>query len=98
MILVRDVLQIQFGQMKKALEVWKKGAVIVEKHSRAKFRVLTDVTGPYYTFVLESTYSDLAAFDSGMFSRHGAPEWAEWYKDFQPLLTGGHREIFRVVE
>lgn len=99
MILVRDVLQIEFGKMKQALELWNNGgAAIAERHGRAEFRVLTDLTGPYYTFVLESTYENLGDFEKGMMSRHGSEEWAEWYRGFQPLLTGGRREIFRIVE
>ena len=28
----------------------------------------------------------------------GAEEWSAWYQKFAPLLDGGHREIFTIVE
>ncbi len=28
----------------------------------------------------------------------GAEEWGKWYERFAPLLDGGHREMFTIVE
>jgi hypothetical protein len=60
-------------------------------------RVLTDLTGPYYTLVLESTFNDLAAYEGMMQSETASPHWQTWYKSFVPFLVDGHREIFTIA-
>ncbi len=97
MILVRDIFRIRFGQMKGAL------ATLRELSSNAGLsgngfgmRVLTDLTGPYYTLVLESTFDTLSAYEGMMTSEASTPEWKEWYKSFVPFLEDGHREIFTI--
>jgi hypothetical protein len=51
MILVRDIFQMQ-----------KASPIPPENHHR----MLTDLTGQYYTLVLESTYKDLSDFEKAL--------------------------------
>jgi hypothetical protein len=56
MIVVRNVFQLKFGKAKEAVALLKEGLAIQKKAlSGVEFstRVLTDVTGPFYTLVLE---------------------------------------------
>jgi hypothetical protein len=62
-----------------------------------KPRVLTDLTGPYYTLVLESTYKDLATFETELHKEMSGPDFAKWYQKFIPLVDSGRREIFTIV-
>ena len=39
-----------------------------------------------------------AEWEKGMSDPRGAEEWGAWYQKFAPLLDGGHREIFSIVE
>jgi hypothetical protein len=98
-IVVRDVFQLKFGKAKEAKAAWKEGVVIFKKHNFPASRVLTDLTGAYYTFILESTYSDLAAFEKSLKNELGMKEFGEWYHTkFVPLVESGRREMFTVVE
>ena len=74
MILVRDIFQVKFGRMKEAKDVWKEMLKLMTAQGQSRPRLLTDLVGPYYTLVLESTYKDLADYEA--FSRQGmsAPE------------------------
>ena len=98
MILVRDVFQLKFGRAKEAKALWKEAAALAKKYGFPESRALTDLTGPYYTFVLESTYKSVADWENSMSDPTGAEEWGEWYQRFTPLVDGGHREIFTIVE
>lgn len=95
MILVRDVFQLQFGKMRDALAVLGEMRDIERASGYDVTRVLTDLTGPYYTLVMESTFESLADYERGL---QFTDEWRAAYAHFVPLVLGGHREILRVVD
>ena len=99
MIVVREVFQLKFGKAKEAKAAWKEFAALRKKHGLPESRVLTDYTGPFYTFVLENTFADLADFNQSLKSELGMKEFGEWYHaKFAPLVDSGRREILSVVE
>jgi hypothetical protein len=98
MILVRDVFQLKFGKAKEAKELWKEGSKIEEKYGYGPSRVLTDLTGAYYTFVMETTHESLTAYEKALKDTLGAKEFSDWYRKFVPLIESGRREIFTIVE
>lgn len=95
MILVRDVFQLHFGKAKEALALQAEGHELEHESGYNVTRVLTDLTGPYYTLVIESTFENLAAFEQ---ATRFSPRWQDWYAKFLPLVREGRREIFRIVE
>jgi hypothetical protein len=95
MILVREVFQVKFGRMKEAKALWKEALGMMPADARPS-RILTDLTGQYYTLIVESTHEDLAAFESSMRREMGA-DFGAWYQKFIPLVEGGRREIFSIV-
>ncbi len=98
MILVRDIFRVKFGQMKGALAtIHTFSSSLTSSGEVFPMRVLTDVTGPYYTLVLESQHNTLAEFEHLMKSEFATTGWQEWYKAFVPFLVDGHREIFTIV-
>ena len=54
MIVIRNVFQLKFGKAREALAVMKEGVAIQKRLAAdVSARLLTDVTGPHYTLVLE---------------------------------------------
>lgn len=98
MIVVRDVFRLQFGKSRDALALAKEGLALEEKFGYKVDRVLTDVTGEYYTLVMESLFNSLAELEEALTQMSQHQEWRDWYARFTPLVRSGHREIFRVVE
>lgn len=98
MILVRDVFQLQFGKAREARALLTQGLPMIKRAGASGARLLTDVTGDYYTFVLESTYPDLTAWEKMHQSAAGLEEWQKIYRQFAPLVQSGRREIFSIVE
>ncbi len=98
MILVREVFQLKFGKTKEATALWKERPVIVEKTGYGPVRALTDLTGSFYTFVVEISFESLADFEKGRQNILGAEEWGKWYQKFAVLLASGRREVFTIVE
>ena len=96
MILVRNIFQVKFGKMKEAKEVWKEMLKLFPGQARP--RLLTDLTGQYYTLVLESTYKDLSEYDATSQREMAGPGMGALYQKFVPLVDSGRREIFTIVE
>ena len=96
MIVVRNVFQLKFGKAKEAKALWKKGSKISKKYGGPS-RAMTDAVGPFYTFVLESTYKDLTDYEKALKKVLGAKEWGRWYQKFTPLVESGYREIFTIL-
>jgi hypothetical protein len=100
MILVRDVFRLKFGKAREATTAWK----AMGEHARragwepGSIRILTDLVGPYYTLVMESTHADLAAFESRMKAGMSDPAWRTEYQKFTPLVESGYREIFTILD
>lgn len=98
MILVRDVFQLHIGNARDAVALAREAMEIEERLGARSPRFLTDLVGDYYTLVWESEWESLSAFETGMNEGFQDPEWKDWYGRFSPLIRGGHREIFTIVE
>ena len=101
MIVIRNVFRLKFGQAREAVALARQGLEIQKRvmtgldHSA---RLLTDVTGPFYTLVMEEQYPSLSEMEREMQSEIGAEDWKGWYQKFVPLVDSGYREVFTLVE
>jgi len=98
MIVVRDIFQLQFGKAKEATALLAQGREALARDGYPAQRLLVDVTGDYYTLVMESTFDDLAGFESSMGAAGKSAAWQDVYQRFTPLVRSGRREVFRIVE
>ena len=97
MIVVRNIFQLKFGKARDAIAILSKGA---DRYRRlgVEMRLLTDVTGPFYTLVMELPYPTLAAFEASMSELAGDAGWRASHQELAPLVQSGRREILRIVE
>ena len=98
MIVVRNVFRLKFGKAREATALWKDGAAMARRDGMSSIRILTDVTGPFYTLVMETEHADLREWESASHPTMGDPAWKEWYAKFTPLVESGYREILTVVD
>jgi hypothetical protein len=99
MILVRDVFRLKFGKAREALAVWKELAdQAMRSGMTSKPRTLTDLVGPYYTLVMETTAKDLSSWEAEGRKAMSDPAFHTVYQKFTPLVDSGYREIFTIVE
>ena len=98
MILVRDIFQLKFGKARDALALWKEGKKLMQATGHNPGRIMTDLTGPYYTLVLESEFASLAEFESVHANTGMSDDVRKWYLRFTELVDSGRREIFTIVE
>ncbi len=98
MIVVRNIFQLKFGKAKDAKALVKESLELFKKYGHATPRYMTDLTGEFYTLVMESSYENLTAFEKSSQDTMGAKEFGQWYDKFVPLVESGHREIFNIVD
>jgi hypothetical protein len=98
MVVVRNVFRLKFGKAREAQEAMKSVIAAARRVGMVEpGRVLTDVTGPFYTLVHELTFPALADLERAQ-QNMSDPAWKDAYAKFVPLVESGYREIFRVVE
>jgi len=99
MIVIRNTFQLKFGKAKEAVAFMKEGLAIQKKLGvDVSQRLMTDLTGPFYTIVLELTLPNLAAVEGTMSKVMGNPEWQANYQKISALIESGERNIYSVVE
>jgi hypothetical protein len=100
MIVVRNVFRLKFGKAREAVALFKEGMAIQQRVGDGldmSSRLLTDVTGPFYTVVLEITAPSLAAFEGGAPRLMADKDWQANYQKIGALVESGYREIFTLV-
>ena len=99
MILVRNVFRLRFGKSREAVALWRQGIGALRRAGISRdIRLLTDVSGPFYTLVVEETFESLGAMDVALRADAQIPDWPAFYQQFAPLAESGYRELFTVVE
>jgi hypothetical protein len=95
------VFQLKFGKAREAVALFKEGLAIQKRVGAGmdfSTRLLTDVTGPFYTVVLELTVPSLGAFEGEAPKLMGDKDWQANYQKIGSLVESGYREIFTLVE
>lgn len=97
MIQVRDTLQVKFGKIDQAVELFT-GSYKFAPFSAAEYHlnVLTDVTGPMYTLINEFVAPNLGEFEKVRDKSYKDPGHEEWFKQFQLFVEGGKRDYYTV--
>lgn len=99
MIIVRNTFRLKFGKAREAVAILKEGMAIQKRAGvDVPQRLLTDLTGTFYTIVSELTLPNLAALEATMPRIMGDKDWQANYQKLTPLVESGRREIFSVVE
>jgi hypothetical protein len=101
MIVIRNVFRLKFGKSREAVALFKEGVAIQNRVGAGvgfSTRLLTDLTGPFYTVVLEITVPSLAAFEEAAPRLMGDKDWQANYQKIGSLVESGSREMFTVVE
>jgi hypothetical protein len=100
MIVVRNVFKLKFGKAREAVTLWKQGIAIADRvgFEKSSTRLLTDLVGPFYTLVMESTHESLGDYERSAKKLMESKEWKAWYAGVPDITEGGYREVFVVAE
>ena len=98
MIQVRDVLNVKFGKIDQAVELFTKPSVPAPEFTAngQQFSALTDISGPMYTLVNEFVAPSMGAFEMTRDQHFNQPQFAKWFQQFQLFVEGGRREMYTI--
>ncbi len=98
MILVRDVFQLKFGKAREAINLFRESPEGMQQFGSSPVRLLTDLSGTFYTLVMETTFDSMADYENSFRKVTSNSEWKQWYQKVIPLVETGRREIFTIVK
>ena len=98
MIVVRDVFQIEPEKMKQAKEEIKAHRQLTTPLGYRVSRVMTDLTGDFYTLVFESEFASLAEYEKALKNILADKGWQQSYGRLRKTIRRGRREIYTVVD
>jgi hypothetical protein len=93
MILIRDVFQAKYGKGDELVAVIKGG---MSTWTERELRILTDVSGPFFTVVTEEVVESLDEWERNLAEAFKNPEFAEWFAKMEPLVRSGSRQFYRI--
>jgi hypothetical protein len=100
MLVARQVFQANYGRGDELVALFKEfNSRMQEAEGTFRpFRILTDVTGPFFTVVTEIEVESLAEWETTFSTSMAQPWMAEWFGRMMPLVDSGSREFYTVVE
>ena len=96
MKLVRDVFQAKYGKSGELVALFKEAGQKWPDAMQYGRRVLTDVSGPFFTVVTETEVESLAAWEQLIADVFSNPEFGEWFGRMQALVESGRREFYTI--
>jgi hypothetical protein len=98
MILARVVFQAKLGKADDLVEALKGSFGVLTDEQTASFqpRILTDISGPFDTVVLETTHENLAAYEqfrNALFAQQAASEETSAMPE---LIKSGRNEYYTI--
>lgn len=94
MILVRDVFQAKYGKGDELVALFKE---VKEKWGPDYAGcILTDVSGLFFTVVVETEVESLAEWERRRAEIFSLPEFGDWFARMTPLVESGRREFYNI--
>lgn len=93
MIVVRDVFQAKYGKGDALVALFKEG---MQDWSERDFRIMTDVSGPFFTVVTEEEFASLEEWEQELAKTFEHPEFGAWFAKMEPLVKTGSREFYQI--
>jgi len=93
MIIVRDVFQAKYGKGSDLAALFKEAKKWPIQYNP---RILTDVSGPFFTVVTEREFESLGEFEQKSGEIFSTPEFGEWFERMTKLVESGRREFYNI--
>jgi len=96
MIVVHNEFQVEPSKI-KATEAAKAAQAVIAKMGHKPARILTDVTGPFYTIMFEAEFESLTAMEQMMTSVMSNKDFQKAYEPLRDSIRTGSRRILKVI-
>lgn len=99
MIVVRQVFQAKYGHADELVALFKE---LFQKLGEAptlgmrRNRILTDLSGPFFTVVTETEVESLATWERGFSESTARSDMAQFFARMETLVESGNREYWTI--
>ena len=98
MILVRDVFHAKYGRGDDLVALFKEAfSQMPDAMKTGSSRLLTDLSGPYFTIVTEYEVESLATWERQFGEMMAQPDTGGFSGRMNELIESGQREFYTVV-
>ena len=97
MLIVINEFQVEPSKIKQATEAAKAAQAQIAKLGHKPHKILTDVTGEFYTLMFVGEFESLAAMEQQMQGVMSNPEFQKAYQPLRDSIRSGSRRIMRVI-
>jgi quinol monooxygenase YgiN len=95
-VIERDVFQAKYGRGDDLVKLFKGARALMAEHGRSEYRILTDLSGAFFTVVVEFEWESLAQMEAERQATFSDPGFQEWFAKMPELIESGTRELFTV--
>lgn len=96
MVVERNEFHLKFGASREALNLWKDYLSVVQKEdSKIHVRILTDISGPAYTLIVELIHETFADAEPTRCRLVQRSDWKAFYQQFIPLCQHSNRTFYK---
>jgi hypothetical protein len=96
MIIVRGVYQAKYGKGDELVQLFKEGNDLFPGMNNS--RIMTDLSGQFFTVVTEAEYASFSEWEADAQKIFSDNRFAAWFERMVPLVDGGRREFYTLVE
>lgn len=96
MIVVRGVFHAKYGKSDELVELFKEAHAMWPSGRNA--RILTDLSGPFFTVVSEAEYDSFSTWEANAQQIFGDARFAAFFERMTLLMESGRREFYNLVE
>lgn len=96
MIVVGGVFQVKYGKGDELVSLFKESNRIWP--NEPSYRLMTDLSGPFFTVVTEGVFESLSAWEADIQKCFGDERFTGWFERMVPLVESGSRKFFDLVE
>lgn len=94
---IREVFKAKPGKAKELVKMFKQASPHITKAEGMKnMKIMTDITGSYWTVVVESEVDEIGNFMSNLRSATASAELQQIMKGYMDYVESGYREIFLI--
>lgn len=97
MIIEKNEFRLKFGKAKEAIAIWKSILEVFKGQKDApKMRLMSDMTGPSYTLILEMQLLNFIDIGFKHYQWLTSEKVAQLYQEFVPLCESAHRTLYNI--
>jgi hypothetical protein len=98
-IVVRQIFQAKYGHGDELVELFKEFFQAMSQRPQSGFRrnrILTDLSGPFFTIVTETDVESLAVWERGFGENMASGDFRDWFTRMQNVVESGSREYWTI--